>query len=290
MRTRTPHQPASRRFSFTLALALAALLTLAFAAVPAPCQSTPQQPAAAPQAATTSTPPQSFEVASIRLNPSTECCTMWTTIYPANRFTASKISLDLLTSIAYQGISNRNISGGPSWFDSQLYDISAKVEGDAGLTREQMQPLLHNLLKDRFHLVAHREQKLVSGYALVVAKGGLKLHPDALQPSKKGDSADTKAEQPGGQILQNELRAWKMDLGGLASLLEIPAGGHVIDKTGISGDYDIKLSYATARFPDSNLPDLFTALQEQLGLKLVLQKVPVDILVIDHVDRIPTEN
>jgi len=287
MTTRTPHHPLSQRFSFSLTLA--ALLAIPLAAIPAPCQSTPQ-PAAASQAETTSTPPQSFEVASVRLNTSTECCTTWTMTYPANRFTASRISLELLTSIAYEGISNRNISGGPSWFDSQLYDISAKVEGDGGLTREQMQPLLQNLLKDRFHLVAHREQKLVSGYALVVAKGGLKMHPDALQPSKKVDSADTKAEQPGGQILQNELRGWKMDFGFLASLLEILAGGHVIDKTGIAGDYDIKLSYATARFPDSNLPDLFTALQEQLGLKLVPQKVPVDILVIDHVDKVPTEN
>ena len=286
MRTSTAHHPTSRRFGFTLTLA--AFLTLALAAIPAHSQSPSQTtPASAAQSAPV---PQTFEVASIRLNTSTECCTTWTTIYPANRFTASRISLDLLTSIAYKGIGNRNISGGPSWFDSQLYDISAKVEGDGGLTREQMQPLLQNLLKDRFHLVAHREQKLVSGYALVVAKGGLKLHPDALQPSKKVDSADTKAEQPGGQILQNELRGWKMDFGFLASLLEIPAGGHVIDKTGVSGDYDIKLSYATARFPDANLPDIFTALQEQLGLKLVPQKVPIDILVIDHVDRIPTEN
>jgi uncharacterized protein (TIGR03435 family) len=287
MTTRTPHHATSRRFSF--AFALTALIAIALAAIPAPCQ-TPPQPAAAPQAATTLTPPQFFEVASVRLNPSTECCTTWTTIYPANRFTASRISLELLTAIAYEGISSKNISGGPSWFESQGYDISAKVEGDAGLTREQMQPLLQNLLKDRFHLIAHREQKLVSGYALVVAKGGLKLHPDALQPSKKAEDTGKNDEQPHGQILPNELRGWKMNLAGLAWLLESPAGGHVVDKTGITGDYDIKLSYATTRSPDSNLPDIFTALQEQLGLKLVPQKVSVETLVIDHVDKIPTEN
>ena len=81
-----------------------------------------------------------------------------------------------------------------------------------------------------------------------------------------------------------------MNIAGLAGLLESPAGGPVIDKTGITGDYDIKLSYATARFTDSNLPDIFTAVQEQLGLKLVPQKVPVDFLVIDHVNKIPTKN
>jgi uncharacterized protein (TIGR03435 family) len=284
MMTRTPHHPTTRRFSH--AIALAALLAMAFAAIPASGQ-TPPQPA--PAAHTTPNQKPAFEVASIRLNPSTECCMTLTTIYPANRFTATRISLELLASIAY-GIGNENISGGPSWLNSQNYNISAKVEGDAGLTRDQMQPLLQNLLKDRFHLAVHREQKLVSGYALVVAKGGLKLHPDALQPSKKAEDAGKNDEQPHGQILPNELRGWRMNLAGLASLLESPAGGSVIDKTGIAGNYDIKLSYATANHPDSNLPDIFTAVQEQLGLKLVPQKVPVDTLVIDHVDKVPTEN
>jgi len=73
-------------------------------------------------------------------------------------------------------------------------------------------------------------------------------------------------------------------------MLKIPAGRPVIDKTGIVGKYDFTLKYATANHPDSNLPDLFTAVQEQFGLKLVPQKVPVETLVIDHVDKIPTEN
>jgi uncharacterized protein (TIGR03435 family) len=81
-------------------------------------------------------------------------------------------------------------------------------------------------------------------------------------------------------------------MGGLAKMLVTPAGRIVIDKTGITGNYDFKLSYATANNPDPDpdLPNLFTAVQEQLGLKLVPQKVPVDFLVIDYLDKIPTEN
>jgi uncharacterized protein (TIGR03435 family) len=76
----------------------------------------------------------------------------------------------------------------------------------------------------------------------------------------------------------------------IASVLAHRAGQPVVDKTGLTGIYDFTLSYATANDPNSNLPDLFTAVQEQFGLKLVPQKVPVDMIVIDHVDKIPTEN
>jgi uncharacterized protein (TIGR03435 family) len=81
-----------------------------------------------------------------------------------------------------------------------------------------------------------------------------------------------------------------MDTGHFVQILSRPAGGPIIDKTGVHGKYDINLSYAPANDPTSSLPSLFTALQEQLGLKLESQKVPVEYLVIDHVDRTPTEN
>ena len=256
----------SRRF----AIRLSTLLALTLVAIPSR-QQTPPVPT--PQS------PSTFEVASIRLNPSTECCTTFTLTYPANRFTASGITLELLTSIAYDTGHNK-ITGGPSWFDSQRYDVSAKVEGDVGITREQMQPLLRNLLEQRFHLVAHSQQKLVQGYALVVAKDGFKLKPNSNQSK----------EQPHSQMLANELQGWNIPASSLAFLLEIPAGAPVVDKTGLSGNYDVKLSYATAGFPNADLPDLFTAVQEKLGLKLESAKVPVDFIVIDHVDKVPTDN
>jgi len=264
----TPRTSASP--SHNSAIRLATLLALALFTIPSYSQTSP---APAPQSLS------AFEVASIRLNPSTECCTTFTLTYPTDRFTASGITLDLLTSIAY-GTGHMKLTGGPDWFDSQRYDISAKVEGDAAITREQMQPLLQNLLEQRFHLVTHRQQKLVPGYALVVAREGFKLKPNT-----------TKSDvQPRSQVLANQLQGWNVPASSLAFLIEIPAGNPVVDKTGLTGSYDIKLSYTTPGFPNANLPDLFTAVQEQLGLKLESTKVSIDFLVIDHVDKVPTDN
>jgi uncharacterized protein (TIGR03435 family) len=216
-----------------------------------------------------------FEVASVRLSPPDAGFTS-TSTYPSDRFTARNATLDYLIQIAY-GVEQYQISGKPDWLESQEYDIAAKAEGDAGLSREQMQPLLQHLLEQRFHLKTHREQKEVPGYVLVLAKGEPKLQ------ASKGANA-------GGQILPNGLQGRNMSVRGLASMLVIPTGRPIVDNTGIEGMYDFNLKYAPANDPNSSLPDLFTALQEQLGLKLESQKVPVEMLVIDRVDRIPTEN
>lgn len=170
------------------------------------------------------------------------------------------------------------ITGTPDWLDSQEYDIDAKVEGDRQLTLKEMQPLLQSLLARRFHFTAHHLTKMTSGYALIVAKGGPKLQ------------ASTEEVLPRTQVRPNGFQVWHMDAKGIAAAASIPAGGPVVDKTGLTGTYDVKLSYAPANDPNSDLPSFFTVLQQQLGLTLKSQNVPVDILVIDHVERIPTEN
>jgi uncharacterized protein (TIGR03435 family) len=185
-------------------------------------------------------------------------------------------SLGFLIRTAY-GFDYHRVSGWPDWIDSARYDLNAKIEGDALLTQEQMQPLLRNLFVERFHLVVHREQKIVPGYALVIAKGGSKLQPNKGAPFH-------------GMIGDNEIRFWNESIKSFVDILESPVDRPIIDRTGLDGTYDIALKFATADDPNSDLPDIFTALQEQLGLKLVPQKVPVEILVIDHVDKIPTEN
>ena len=276
----------SRRCSF--ALGFITILGLALVAIPAPCQTAPQpapaapvQPAPKPQLAATSQPapvpqtPQAFEVASIRLsspNAGHFSINGWGT----DRFTATNVPLELLITLAYN-VQYTQVEGVPGWLSSQLFNIEAKTEGGQILTFEQFRTPMRLLLEQRFHLAIHRYTKEVQGYALVVAKGGPKL-----QPSKQG-------EDPNGSIKPNGLESNATSLGGLAKMLVIPVGRSIIDKTGITGTYDFKLSYA-ADHPNSNLPDIFTALQEQLGLKLVPQKVPADTLVIDHVDRVPTEN
>jgi uncharacterized protein (TIGR03435 family) len=175
---------------------------------------------------------------------------------------------------------NSDHVSGPDWLDSQLYSIDANVEGGKQLSREEMKPLLQNLLQQRFHLMAHHETKTLPGYALVIAKGSPKLHA-----SKEGTERHF-------YILPNGIDMRHAGIATLAGALasQGAAGGPVIDKTGIQGEYDITLHYATMGNPSANLPDIFTALQEQLGLKLQPEKVPVDFLVIDHVDKIPTEN
>jgi uncharacterized protein (TIGR03435 family) len=280
MTTRISLHPTSRRFSF--AFALTALLAITLATIPAPCQTAPQ-PAAAVQAASTSqataapAAQPAFEVASVRECPKDHGYFSQGS-FPANRLALHNTTLQIAIAIAFDHDSTR-ISG-PDWLNDQCYTIDAKVDGDKQLSREEMEPLVQNLLQERFHLVVHHETKSLSGYALIVAKDSPKL-----RPSKEGSESHF-------YILPNGIDMRDAGIATLAHALSSQgaAGGPVIDKTGIQGEYDITLHYATVRSPNSNLPDIFTALQEQLGLKLVAQKVPVDTLVIDHVDKVPTEN
>ena len=230
-----------------------------------------------------STQPQ-FEAASIRLVDAHSLEDLQKGIgvgsisqFPTNLFSAKFMPLQVVISMAY-GVNGNRIAGMPASVADQLYSISAKVDGDAMLNLEQIRPLLQQLLAQRLHLAAHRESKMVPGYALVTGKGGAKL---------QGDDA---GDKPFFYILTNGIRAKGADMKTFAGMLERPAGRPVIDRTGIDGRYNINLRYAPANSQNSDLPDFFTAVQEQLGLRLVPQKVPVDYLVIDHVDRIPTEN
>ena len=232
----------------------------------------------------TPTPQANFEVASIKMVDPHSLDDLVRGIgvlsfspLPANRLTIRNAPLGILVAFAFKADSYQ-IEAKPGSLDSHEYDVIAKAEGDLALTTDEMRPLLQQLLQQRFHLAAHWESRTVPGYELVVAKGGAKL-----QPAKEG-------EHSYGQILPDGVQAWGYGLDSLAAILHSPTGRPVVNKTGISGKYDIKLDYAPRDDPNSTLPDLFTALQDQLGLKLVSQKVPVQILVIDHVDQTPTEN
>ena len=169
------------------------------------------------------------------------------------RFTATNVSLDILIALAF-GVDSDQISGKPNWFSSEQYDITAKLEGDAGLTSEQLRPLLQQLLEQRFSLAIHREMKDVQGYALVVSTGGPKLQASKGAPGHA-------------YILANGLSCQNRSIGVLAGMLSRPTGRPVVDTTGIKGNYDITLEYAPEGPADSSLPSIFTALQEQLGLK-----------------------
>jgi uncharacterized protein (TIGR03435 family) len=191
------------------------------------------------------------------------------------------------------GVRDFQIVGAPAWLGSERYDITAKPEGAA--TPEEMKPMLKALLADRFQFKFHRETKDLPTYSLVVAKNGPKLHASEAVHESDGPK--------GGQMMRmgrGQFNAQGAPIASLANRLGDLLGRSVIDKTELKGDYDIKLEWtpdeneggmfrgadphAEAR-PDPMGPSLMTALQEQLGLKLESTRGPVEILVIERVEK-----
>ncbi len=194
----------------------------------------------------------------------------------AGLFTMREVTLPFAIAWAF-GVDQNRVTGGPDWLDRQYYEISARPDGDVGLSYKQARPLLQQLIQERFHLAFHRETQGRKGYALMVAKDGPKLKA-------------SKNEAGFGYILKDGIRAQNRSVADLAGMLQLPLGQPVVDQTGLKGNFDIDLKYAPMDGADSSLPSISTAIEEQLGLKLVSQMVPVEMFVIDHVDRVPTEN
>ena len=224
----------------------------------------------------------SFEVASVRPAPpdADPHAGSWS-LPGTGRFVANNVSLALLLQLAY-GVDDSQIANKPGWLETSLYTVAAEPEDGIRLTRDELRPRLQNLLHERFHLAAHTETRLIHGYALVVAKGGPHLTP-------------TKAEHfPGWRISVNpssgDMRGENWSMPQLAKYLTPAAGFPVVDRTGITGSYDISFRYAPNSDTDGALPSLSEALKQATGLLLKPQKVPVEILVIDSIDRVPTPN
>ncbi len=217
---------------------------------------------------------EKFEVASVKMVPPERAGQASWNGAGGTTFTATNVPLRILVQMAY-AVDEKQVSG-EDLLGSEQYDISAKPESGL-LTDDRLKAMLVSLLAERFGLVIHRETKVVSGYALMVAKSGSKLRTE--QPSA-GQSA----------ILPGRLIGRGVDTLQIASLLGRPLGTSVTDKTGIEGKYDIDLKFAREGDTNSPLPSIFTAIQEQLGLRLEPQKVTLEMLVIDHCNRLPTEN
>ena len=217
-----------------------------------------------------------FEVASIRITPKAQFGYMSFGPSGSNVYTATNITLEALIQVAYD-IPYDRISGREK-LGTEHYNVAAKAEDGVLLTYEQLQPRLQRLLAERFKLSVHRETKIFDGYTLVVAKGGPKLKPS------------TASSEQGGTIYPGGLRLPNMTIASFAGALRSPAGRPVIDKTGIAGNFDFELAYARDDDLDSSLPSFFTALQQEYGLRLEPAKIPLELLVIDGVEKIPTEN
>jgi uncharacterized protein (TIGR03435 family) len=191
-------------------------------------------------------------------------------------------TVDNLIALAY-GVQVKQVVGGPEWFGTEHYDIDGvpNVEGQPDL--KQIQGMYQRLLAERFKLVFHRDMRELSVYELVVSKAGPKL------AKSKGDP-NGMPEQRGGAHAMTFANTSMADL---ALMLEFMMDRPVLDKTGLAGRFDFVLSWTpldAAESTDPNAPPgMFTAVQEQLGLKLEAVKAPAEVLVVDAVER-PTGN
>jgi uncharacterized protein (TIGR03435 family) len=215
------------------------------------------------------------------------------TMQGAHRFTAANHTLKTIVAAAYN-LNPRVISGGPAWIDSDHYDIVAATPGEVRPSLDDQMSMLRKLLADRFRLTSHREWKEMPIYTLTLANGGAKL--------KEG------TDPPDGRVPlifilfpeRVRLPGRNATMGELASVLQRAALDRpVVDKTGLSGRYDFVLEWMPDETQfggqgpegtaESAKPDLFAAIQQQLGLRLEAKRGPVETFLIDRVER-PTEN
>ena len=225
-------------------------------------------------------PRPSFEVASIKPNNSGSG---HSDSHRTNgRFTSSNVTLKRYIARAYN-LDDDQISG-PDWLATEHFDIVAKAP--AAADNDHIALMLQSLLEDRFKLALHRETREMRAYALVVAKNGSKLTPAVDDGSSSTNTHNS------------HMTAHHVSMEHLASALTRSTGLRVVDMTGLHGVFDFTLEWdpsSTSLSPGdppakTDAPSIFTALEEQLGLKLEPRKLPVEILVIDHIEKTPTDN
>lgn len=207
-----------------------------------------------------------------------------------NGYAAANVLLRTIVAHAYR-MKRTFVIGGPDWIDSERYDISARASGDA--TEEELYAMVRALLMDRFHLVVRQETRELPVYALVQARSDGRLGPN-LKPSAPDCAAagnpcgmNSTGFTSGAGFVVSKGRT----ISDLASTLGGMLDRNVVDSTGLSGTYAIDLKWGPddvrvgADTTGTDLPPIFTAIQEQLGLKLQPTRGPVKVLVIDSVQR-----
>ncbi len=207
---------------------------------------------------------------------------------PGGRFTATAITVASLIRTAYR-IQGYQLVGAPGWFSTKRYDISAKADESPAPTQ---QTLLRALLKDQFNLVVHDETREMPVFALVLARSDGRPAPKLVKSDfdcAAYRAAPHPAPDAGAPVLcgarsnTGSFSGKAVPISQLAASVGFFAGRSVIDKTGLAGGYDMDLTWT----PDeaaggADGPSLFTALQEQLGLKLIAERGPVSVLVVDR--------
>jgi uncharacterized protein (TIGR03435 family) len=232
--------------------------------------------------------PPAFEAASVKLNRSGGG-ELWHR--EPGRLALANMTLRDLVLYAYD-VHNYQISGGPVWFDSDRWDIAATAGRE--ISEDERRRMLQTLLKDRFQMTIRHETKELPVYALVVGKSGSKLKANT-------DGVPEGIEMDVNEKGFSQLIGQNVPMSTIVKILFGPTGRIVIDRTGIGGSFDFKLEWMPdsshmplingAKPPEGSAEgaSIFTAVQEQLGLKLESTKGPVEILVIDRAEKV-TEN
>ncbi len=232
-----------------------------------------------------------FEVASIKLSgpKSVRGASGGPGQQDATRYSFNSATLLDLIAIAYHVDYFQVASKIP--LEQNRFDFAARVP--AGATREQFRVMMQGFLAERFHLREHIESRAFPGFELTVAKSGARL-----KESTAPRAGMVSHHSISGGYMLTRVEATQQSVQTLVEFLPSPDAGPIIDKTGLAGKYDFTLEFTRDRpgaSPESRIespaaPDLFTALQQQLGLQLVRKKIPLDVVVVESVARAPSEN
>jgi bla regulator protein blaR1 len=260
-----------------------------------------------------------FDVVSIRENTSGEAGQTSRRL-PGGRMVMNNLPLRTLIISAF-GLQPQQLAGGPAWIDSARYDITAQASGEFAATEPgtvgPMNLMMQRMLADRFRLAVHTERRELPIYTLTMARSDRRLGPrirtaaidcqaamnEMMKQAQGSGAPPAPPQRPDGgpgcgmRMAPGSLTAGGTSMAALARLLAVPVGRLVLDRTGLDGGFDFDLEFtadppagaspAPSQNPDA--PSIFTALDEQLGLKLEAVRAPVEVLVIDRVER-PSEN
>jgi uncharacterized protein (TIGR03435 family) len=221
-----------------------------------------------------------FDVAVIRSNHTGATNTQMDTSRPG-QFIAVNATARTLLRNAY-GLLPFQLVGAPKWDDEDGFDIRAKTAAADPISPDTFKLLLQGLLAERFHLKAHWETREASVYVLTLDKGAQKIapHPGATP------ATGMNTRKTSGSVL---MRGSGVAMDELSTNLANQLGRYVVNRTGLEGTYDFTLNWGTDQNADTTLPTLFTALREQAGLRLEVQKGTMPVLVVDELQK-PTDN
>jgi uncharacterized protein (TIGR03435 family) len=237
------------------------------------------------------TPAPTFEVADVKVNKSSEV-RMAVDMQGGGRLTMRNVTMKVMIVMAYHARPDA-VTGGPSWLDSDRFDLVAKAQQTT--PPDDLRRMLQALLAERFKLVTHTEPKMMSAYVLLVGKSGPKL-----QASEAAVLSEQRCSPDGGATNEKHIMCRHITMAGFADQLQEQSPRDfdvaVVDQTGLRGSFDFKLDWTPAVRAAETSPGpsggqtVFEAVETQLGLKLERRKLPLPVIVVDRVERVPVEN